>query len=124
MFGLTASHTVRQGRLTLRPRAEMLGTIQKSNVDYTWEANAGADGQVDLRRHMSIVYGANARFVGVDGTGGRSTQKGGRLEGGLRFDGERGAIELVVAAERRIDAYPLDESSLSWVSAGFRFVSR
>jgi hypothetical protein len=124
MLGVTVGHDIHQGRLTVRSRAEMLGAIRKSNVDYNWESNAGADARFDLRRHISIISGGNARFVGVDGTGGRGTQKGGRLEGGLRFEGERGAIELVLAAERRIDAYPLDVSSLSWVSAGFRFVSR
>jgi hypothetical protein len=102
----------------------MLRAIQKSNVDYDWEANAGADLRFDVRQHVSIIYGANARFVGVDGTAGRGRQTGGRVEGGLRLEGERGAIELVVAAEHRIDAYPLDAASLSWVSAGFRFVSR
>jgi hypothetical protein len=124
MFGVTAAHDVKHGRLTMRARGDMLGVLAKSNVDYNWEANAGADARVELRPHISIIYGGNARFVGVDGTRGRGTQQGGRVESGLRLEGERGAIELVVAAERRIDAYPLDVSSLSWVSAGFRFVSR
>jgi hypothetical protein len=44
--------------------------------------------------------------------------------GGVRFNGQAGAIELVVAAERRIDAYPLDTAAQSWFTAGFRFVSR
>lgn len=124
MLGVTAVHDVRQGRLTMKPRAEILRAVQKSNVDYTWEMNGGADARFALRPHVSIISAANARFVGVDGSSNRGTQKGGRLEGGLRLEGERGAIELVVAAERRIDAYPLDVSSLSWISAGFRFVSR
>jgi hypothetical protein len=124
MLGVTVGHDIRQGRLTIRPRAELLGAIQKSNVDYNWETNAGADGRYGVRQHISVIYSGNARFVGVDGSGSRGTQKGGRIEGGLRLEGERGAIELVVAAERRIDAYPLDPSALSWVSTGFRFVSR
>jgi hypothetical protein len=124
MLGVVSVHDIRRGRVTVRPRAEMLGVLQKSNVDYNWEANAGADVRFNFRRYASMIYGANARFVGVAAASSRGTQKGGRLEGGLRFEGERGAIELVVAAERRIDAYPLDVGSLSWVSAGFRFVSR
>jgi hypothetical protein len=64
------------------------------------------------------------RPLGVDGSRNRGAQTGGRIEAGVRFDGERGAIELVIAGERRIDPYPLDLSSLSWLSAGFRFVSR
>jgi hypothetical protein len=93
-------------------------------VDYTWEANAGVDVRVPLRAHVSAISGGTMRVVGVDGSLSRETQTGRRIEGGVRFEGERGAIEVVVAGERRIDAYPLDVSSLSWWSAGFRFVSR
>ena len=39
-------------------------------------------------------------------------------------EGQGGAVELIVAAERRIDPYPLESSAMSWFSAGFRFVSR
>jgi len=66
----------------------------------------------------------SADVVGVDGSLDRGTQTGSRVESGVLFEGTRGAIELFVAGERRIDAYPLDVSSLSWFSAGFRFVSR
>jgi hypothetical protein len=62
--------------------------------------------------------------VGVDGTRRRETQLGARGETGLRFEGQGGAVELIVAAERRIDPYPLETSAISWFSAGFRFVSR
>ena len=108
----------------IRPRGNILGVLLKSNVDYTWEANAGVDVRVPLRTHVSAISGGNVRVVGVDGSLHRETQTGRRIEGGVRFEGERGAIEVVVAGERRIDAYPLDVSSLSWWSAGFRFVSR
>jgi hypothetical protein len=51
-------------------------------------------------------------------------QTGAHAEAGVRLAGEKGAIELIVAAERRVDPYPLEFSTLNWVSAGFRFVSR
>jgi hypothetical protein len=124
MLGAEVRHDVRRGAVLIRPRANLLGVLLKSNVDYRWEANAGADVRVDVRPRISAIYGGNVRLVGVNGSNTRGTQTGGRIEGGVRFDGERGALELIVAAERRIDAYPLDVSSLSWVSAGFRFVSR
>lgn len=124
MFGLAAGRDVRRGSLLIRPHGDVLGVLLKSNVDYSLEANAGADVRVQVRPRVSAIYGAKIRVLGVDGSGNRGTQTGGRVEGGVRFEGEKGAIELIVAAERRIDAYPLEISSLSWVSAGFRFVSR
>jgi hypothetical protein len=124
MFGVAVGHDVRRGPLTLHARGNFLGVLLKSTVDYTWEANGGTDMRVQLRPRVSAIYGGNLRMVGVDGSRSRGTQTGGRIEGGVRLEGGRGAIELIAAAERRIDAYPLDVSSLSWVSAGFRFVSR
>ena len=124
MLGVAVEHGLRRGDVFIRPRGNILGVLLKSNVDYTWEANAGVDVRVPLRAHVSAISGGNVRVVGVDGSLSRETQTGRRIEGGVRFEGERGAIELVVAGERRIDAYPLDVSSLSWWSAGFRFVSR
>lgn len=124
MFGAAAGRDIRRGPLTIRARGNVLGVLLKSTVDYSWEANGGADARVQLRPRVSVIYGGNLRIVGVDGSRNRGTQTGGRIEGGVRFEGERGAIELIAAAERRIDAYPLDVSSLSWFSAGFRFVSR
>lgn len=124
MFGVAVEHDARRGAAVIRPHGDLVGVLLKSNVDYTWEANAGIDARMPVRAHVSVISGGNLRFVGVDGSRNRDRQTGGRVEGGLRFEGEKGAIELVVAGERRIDAYPLDMSALSWFGAGFRFVSR
>ena len=124
MFGADVRRDVRRGAVLIRPHGNLLAVLLKSNVDYRWEANGGVDLRVPVRPHVSAISGGNLRLVGVDESRSRGTQTGGRVEGGVRFEGERGAIELFVAGERRIDAYPLDASSLSWFSAGFRFVSR
>ena len=125
MFGVTVEHDLRTARgVTLRPHGNILGVVLKSNVDYTWEANGGLDVRVPVGPHVSVISGGAVRRLGVDGSRNREDQTGGRIEAGVRFEGARGAIELVVARERRIDPYPLDLSSLSWLSAGFRFVSR
>ena len=124
MFGVAVGHDVRYGAIVIRPHGNVLGVLLKSNVDYNWEANGAVDVGVPVRPRVSVIAGGNLRLVGVDSSRNRGAQTGGRVEGGLRFDGERGAIELIVAGERRVDAYPLENSALSWVSAGFRFVSR
>ena len=124
MFGMTASRDVTHGRTALQAYGNLLGVILHSNVDYSWEANAGLAARHPLYKAVSAVAAGNARFVGVDGTGNRGTQHGERIEGGLRFEGQRGAIELILTGERRIDPSPLEQSTLSWFGAGFRFVSR
>jgi hypothetical protein len=124
MFGVAVARTF-EGRAPLRVHGEALRVLLRSNVDYTWETDAGVGVRVPLRgRRVSAIAGGDLRLVGVNGTFDRGTQHGGRVEGGLRFEGERGAVELVLRGERRIDAYPLETAALSWFGAGFRFVSR
>jgi hypothetical protein len=60
----------------------------------------------------------------VDGTAGRGGQTGYRAEGGFRFEGAGGAVELVAGVERRIDPSPLEFGTATWMTAGFRLLSR
>ena len=124
MLGANVEHEAHLGGSTVHAQGHLLGVLLKSNVDYRWEAVGGVAVQVPVRPHVGVVARGDVRVLGVGETLSRSTQRGGRAEGGVRFDGQRGAIELVVAAERRVDAYPLDPAARRWVSAGFRFVSR
>lgn len=124
MFGASVAHDARHGAMQIRTQGDLLGVLLKSSVDYSWEANGGVSIRVPLHPHISAISAGSARLVGVDGTRNRGMQRGARGEAGLRLEGQGGAIELIVAAERRIDAYPLQNSAMSWYSAGFRFVSR
>lgn len=124
MVGLTAGRDLHRGAAQVRAHGNLLGVILKSSVDYNWEANGGVHVRVPVHARVSAISDGNVRLVGVDGSRGRGTQTGARVEAGLRFEGERGAVELVVAGERRLDADPLEMSAMSWFSAGFRFVSR
>jgi hypothetical protein len=63
-------------------------------------------------------------FLGTDGSQDRGTQVGLREEGGVRLVGKAAAIELFVAVERRVDPYPLEFGVSTWVTTGFRLVSR
>ena len=124
MFGVDVEHETHPAGMTLRSRGQLFGVLLKSNVDYNWESTSGVDLMAPVSPHIGLITGGGVRVVGVDETRSRSTQVGGRVEGGVRFEGAAGSLEVVVAAERRIDAYPLDDEPRSWVSAGFRFVSR
>jgi hypothetical protein len=124
MLGISVGRDARRGGTQIRAQGDVLGVLLKSNVDYSWEANGGLDIRVPLRPHISAISAGSVRLVAVDGTRSRGTQRGARGEAGLRFEGQEGAVEVIVAVERRIDAYPLEISAMRWFSAGFRFVSR
>jgi hypothetical protein len=124
MLGARVQHDFAAGKAAIHLKGDLLGSLVKNNVDYNWESNGDVHLAVPLRRAMSFVTAARLQLLGVDETEQRGTQIGSRVEAGVRFTGEKGAIELIVAAERRVDPYPLEFSTLSWVSAGFRFVSR
>lgn len=118
LYGRTA------GALSLDTQAQFLGTVQKSHVDYTWEFAGRTRGDIVLRPGIGAMVSGNLRVIGVDGSRNRGTQTGGRLEGGLRFDGEKGALELFVAVERRVDPRVREFGTMDWLAVGFRLSNR
>lgn len=124
MLGARVRHDITARKTTIQLKGDLLGVLVRNNVDYNWEAGGDVHVAVPIRSTMSLITSARLQLLGVDGSQPRGTQTGSRAEAGIRFAGEKGAIELVVAAERRVDPYPLEFSTLNWVSAGFRFVSR
>ena len=124
MFGARIAHHFARGRSQWTSRADLRRTIQKSFVDYQWELDAEGRGRIELRPHVSVVSTLDARIVGVDETRTRGTQTGYLAEGGVRFEGTAGAMEFFVAAERRIDPFPLEFGTATWLKAGFRLLSR
>lgn len=123
MLGTRVQHDIAAGGVAIHLKADLLGSLVKNNVDYNWEANGDVHVTVPLRSAVSFITAGRLQLLGVDATEQRGNQTGSRAEAGIRFSGEKGAIELIVAAERRVDPYPLEFSTLNWVSAGFRFVS-
>ena len=99
--------------------------VQHSRVDYRWTANA----DVLIRRPISSRLGAFARATGETfGTEkavfNRTRVSGGKVEGGVKFTGAGGGLELFGGVEHRIDADPLDNLARNWVFIGFRFLSK
>jgi len=105
-------------------RADLRWTVQRSFVDYEWELDTHVRADWLLRPGLGVLASGGVRYVGVDGSANRDGQAGYRTEGGFRFEGGGGAVELFVAAERRIDPYPLEFGTATWVTAGFRLLSR
>lgn len=112
------------GSAAFEGRADVRGVVLKSFVDYDWEVDAGIRGRYPLASRVALVSDVAVRRVWVDGSRNRGAQQGARGELGLRLDGGAAAVELFVAAERRIDAHPLVFGTEQWVTAGFRLVNR
>lgn len=124
MIGARLQRQLTAGALFLDTEGQFLGVIQKSYVDYRWEVDGRVRGDLILRPGVGVLLSADVRVLGVDGSRARGTQAGARGEGGLRFDGERGAVELFVAVERRVDPAQLEFGTMNWVAVGFRLLSR
>ena len=112
------------GTTYLDTQADLRWAVQHSFVDYRWELDTRVRADRLLRPGLGVLAAGGLRYVGVDGTAARSGQTASRAEGGFRFEGGGGAVELFVAAERRIDPYPLEFGTATWMSAGFRLLSR
>jgi hypothetical protein len=112
------------GAARLDGRVDVRGVVQKTFVDYEWEVDARTDATLPLWSRGHLIGSVALRVLGVDGSGNRGTQSGYRAEGGIRLDGPRAAVELFVAGERRIDPYPVRLATDTWVTAGFRLLSR
>ena len=124
MIGGRVRGATTRGRLDLQGRADLRGVIERTLVDYRWEFETEAHARVSIRPRVSAVAVGSLRVLGVDGSRNRGTQHGLRGEGGIRLDGRGAAVELFVAAERRIDPYQLELSTINWLTAGFRISSR
>jgi hypothetical protein len=123
MIGGRIGGSTTRGRTTLRARADVRGVIQNTFVDYRWEVESAAAVRVGLRPGVVLVSSGGVRVLGVDGSRDRGTQYGYRGEGGVRLDGRGAALELFIAAERRIDPYQLEFSTSTWMTLGFRISS-
>lgn len=111
--------------ITLEARAEAGSVVQHSNVDYGWTADIDLLISRKLRPRVGVFGHGHGVMVGVDGTmANRGRQKGGLVEGGVRFEGRAGTLELFAGIERRIDADPLDQLPRQWGVAGFRLLSK
>jgi hypothetical protein len=124
MLGGRVAKHIEEGGTTLDLRLDLRRTIQRTYVDYQWELDAGGIAQFRLHPHLALVGRGFLRRLTVDGSRNRGTQTGGRVDGGIRIDGAKGAVEFFLAVERRIDPYQLEFGTERWTSVGMRLLSR
>ena len=111
------------GRSALRGRLDIRGVVQKTYVDYRWELDSDIAMRTPIAPRVALVSAGAVRVVGVDGSRDRGTQLGYRAEAAVRLDGRDAALDVFVAAERRVDPYQLEFSTITWMTLGFRISS-
>ena len=112
-----------QGAWALDAQGDVRRIIKKSFVDYNWEVEGQIRARYAWRSGVGFTSHVTWHTLTVDGSRDRGTQTGARAEGGVRLQGSGGAVELFLAAERKVDPYPLEFSTENWLTAGFRFTS-
>lgn len=124
MLGVRLQRELTAGRAAFDTRVDVRGVVAKAFVDYSWEIEGAVRSDVQVRPAVSVLFAGTLRRLGVDDTQSRGDQTGFRGEAGVRFEGRKGAMEFFLAGERRIDPSPLQFGTATWVSVGFRLLSR
>jgi hypothetical protein len=125
--GARVLHRVTVGDTRIDADLDIARVVQHSFVDYTWIGSLELQVRRSVTPRVGVFAHAAGELYGVDVlTAGRSRQRGGMAEAGVRVTGARGALELFAGIERRVDAYPLElvRNPKRWALAGFRLVSR
>ena len=128
-IGVRAGHRWTLGRrdTTIEGRIEVAKALEQAFVDYDW----GGEMRLALR-HSPAAWGRVSLLGDASGTLLRTKRElygrpgicGARIEGGVRVDGERGAVEGFFGYERRLDAYPTDRFRVRMWTFGLRIVSK
>ena len=119
------------GRAVVTPTAEYHRVVQHTYVDYKWLSQFTLRVDQPFDNRVRVFATVSGGFVGVDPAVlddarkplNRDRQAGGRVEAGVHLPGQRAALDLFAAFERRVDGYPLARVPSSWFEAGFRLAS-
>lgn len=123
-FLLRGMRQIDVGSNTLALRVEGGPVLAHAFVDYTWQGLGEATFRRTISPHVGVYGRLRGDVWGVDEeVFHRSTQSGGRLEGGFRIGGKGGALELFGGYEKVVDAYQLEPVPKQWGFAGFRLVN-
>jgi len=123
MLGFSYGDRIRVGEFEIEALGRWLSMIESSEVDYEQEFNGFVRILRSLGERVSLLGEIDGAAVLVDQTMfGRTTQYGGRLEGGIRINGGAGAVELLLGRERRIDPDIFAKTPIRWTRFVFRFV--
>ena len=123
--GARAGHQFLMRQETIDASLEYGRVVQHTFVDYTWTSQLTIRLDRTLRPRAHVFASGSGGVVGVDrAVVNRGRQTGARAEGGVHLVGERAAVDLFAAYERRVDGYPTSREPSSWLELGFRLAGR
>jgi hypothetical protein len=125
VIGVRANRHFAPERSTIDAELSFGFAGQQAFVDYDWLSEARVVWRRPINDHWSFVSIGTGLLVGTDEEiAGRPNLCGGRIEGGVRVNGGKAALELFAGYERRVDAFPTERFRVRMFTAGFRLVSR
>ena len=125
LIGVRARRHLTRGQSTFDAQGSFGFAGQQAFVDYNWVADARVAWQHPVNERIDLISTGTGILIGVnEDVAGRPNLCGGRIEGGVRINGTRAALELFAGYERRVDAFPADRFRVRMFTAGFRLVSR
>ncbi len=112
---------------SLDVRVDLRKVIARAYDDYTWIEQIELTARRQMTQHTAFYARGFSELIQVDPLyAGRSkTQRGGRIEAGVKLKGSNiagGAMELFAGGEQMIDADPLDRLPRKWAYIGFRLL--
>ena len=109
-------------------RADVRKVIARAYDDYTWIEELELVARRQVNPHAAVYLRGYGQLIQVDPTlAGRTTQKGGRVEAGVKLRGANPAgpaMELFAGGEQMIDADVLDRLPRRWAYVGFRILGK
>jgi hypothetical protein len=121
--GAEVARTESFGGVRIESLVRASRVIKRSYADYTWQFGGRTRIQRPLRARTTLIGEGTVDFFGTDPTiAGRDAQVGAYLEGGTRFTGRGGSVDVFVAFQRWVDADPLVRGPRSWMLVGFRLL--
>jgi hypothetical protein len=125
LIGVRVLRPLTRGRSMFDTQASFGFAGQQAFVDYDWIADARVAWRHPIDSRVDLISTGTGILIGVnEEAAGRPNLCGGRIEGGIRINGARAALELFAGYERRVDAFPADRFRVRMFTAGFRLVSR
>lgn len=124
VLGVRAARQWRAGQSTIDGQVD-LGSVEDAHfVDYTFAGSIGVALRRPLSERVGVYAGGRGELLGVDDRIRDHGPCGARIEGGLRFLGRGAELEVFLAYERRIDAYPTEFSRVRFPAFGVRLTNR
>ena len=99
--------------------------MQQAFVDYSAYVRARVSWFRPAKPNVDLIANGRGEIIWIRReVADRPRQCGGRIEGGIRFNGRAASLEVIAAFERRVDGYPIERFRGKWVELGFRIVRR